>query len=102
MRTLSIAALQTAPVFRDPAATLELLRERVLGAMAVVPHAQLLLLPVAWYLAVGSGQWIYGIGLAVVALVTLVQLFSPSAVQWLSTQDSDGAASADSSGPDTR
>ena len=39
---------------------------------------------------------------AVVALVTLVLLFSPSAVQWLSTQDSDGAASADSSGPDTR
>jgi formamidase len=45
MRTLSIAALQTAPVFRDPAATLELLRDRVLGAKAVVPHAQLLLLP---------------------------------------------------------
>jgi formamidase len=45
MRTLSIAALQTAPVFRDPAATLELLRGRVLGAKAVVPHAQLLLLP---------------------------------------------------------
>jgi predicted amidohydrolase len=45
MRTLSIAALQAAPVFRDPAATLELLRGRVLGAKAVVPHAQLLLLP---------------------------------------------------------
>jgi formamidase len=45
MRTLSIAALQTAPVFRDPAATLALLRDRVLGAVAVVPHAQLLLLP---------------------------------------------------------
>jgi hypothetical protein len=68
----------------------------------VAVFAQLLLLPVAWYLAVGSGQWIYGIGVAVVALVTLVQLFSPSAVQWLSTQDSGGPASADSSGPDTR
>ncbi|MDX6637051.1 MAG: hypothetical protein QOJ01_562 [Solirubrobacterales bacterium] len=45
MRTLSIAALQTGPVFRDPAATLELLRGRVLGTRAVVPHAQLLLLP---------------------------------------------------------
>jgi formamidase len=45
MRTLSIAALQAAPVFRDPAATLELLRRRVLGVRAVVPHAQLLLLP---------------------------------------------------------
>jgi predicted amidohydrolase len=45
MRTLSIAALQAAPVFRDPEATLELLRERVLGTRAVVPHVQLLLLP---------------------------------------------------------
>ena len=68
----------------------------------VAVFAQLLLLPVAWYLAVGSGQWIYGIGLAVVALVTLVQLFSPSAVQWLSAQDSDSAPSADNSGPETR
>jgi glucose dehydrogenase len=69
----------------------------------VAVFAQLLLLPVAWYLAVGSGQWIYGIGVAVVALVALVQLFSPSAVQWLRrTQDSGGPASADSSGPDTR
>jgi formamidase len=45
MRTLSIAALQSAPVFRDPEATLELLRERLRGASAAVPHAQLLLLP---------------------------------------------------------
>ncbi|HEY0317979.1 MAG TPA: carbon-nitrogen hydrolase family protein [Solirubrobacterales bacterium] len=45
MRTLSIAALQAAPVSRDPAATLELLRRRVLGARATVPHVQLLLLP---------------------------------------------------------
>jgi formamidase len=45
MRTLSIAALQTTPVFRDPQATLELLRGRVLGARSVVPHLQLLLLP---------------------------------------------------------
>jgi formamidase len=45
MRTLSIAALQTTPVFRDPEATLGLLRSRVLGARSVVPHLQLLLLP---------------------------------------------------------
>jgi formamidase len=45
MRTLSIAALQTAPVFRDPAATLDLLRGRVLGTKAVVPDVDLLLLP---------------------------------------------------------
>jgi len=68
----------------------------------VAVFAQLLLLPVAWYLAVGSGQWIYGIGLAVVALIALGLLFSPSAVHWLSAQDSDSAPSADNSGPDTR
>ena len=62
--------------------------------------AQLLLLPVAWYLAVGSQQWVYGVPVGVVALITLVLLFSPSAVQWLGAdQDS---ASADNSGPDTR
>jgi predicted amidohydrolase len=45
MRTLSIAALQTAPVFRDPAATLKLLAERAPRVRALAPHAQLLLLP---------------------------------------------------------
>jgi hypothetical protein len=61
--------------------------------------AQLLLLPVSWYIAVGSHQWVYGIPVGIVAIVILVLLFSPSAVQWLGTQDS---ASADNSGPDTR
>jgi formamidase len=45
MRVLSIAALQTFPVFRDPAATLDLLRGRVLGTKAVVPRVDLILLP---------------------------------------------------------
>jgi hypothetical protein len=61
--------------------------------------AQLLLLPVSWYIAVGSGQWLYGVPVGVVALVTLVLLFSPSAVQWLGAQD---PANSDNSGPDTR
>lgn len=65
----------------------------------VAVFAQLLLLPVAWYIAVGSHQWLYGIPIAVVALLTLVLLFSPSALQWAAAQDS---ASADNSGPDTR
>ncbi|MGH3676676.1 MAG: hypothetical protein ACRDU5_13255 [Mycobacterium sp.] len=65
----------------------------------VAVFAQLLLLPVSWYIAVGSAQWLYGIPIAVVALVTLVLLFSPSALQWASAQD---PASADNSGPDTR
>ena len=64
--------------------------------------AQLLLLPVTWYIAVGSHQWLYGIPIAVVALSTLALLFSPSALQWLGAQDSRDSASADNSGPDTR
>ena len=61
--------------------------------------AQLLLLPVAWYIAVGSHQWLYGVPIGAVALAALALLFSPSALQWAAGQD---AASADSSGPDTR
>jgi glucose dehydrogenase len=70
----------------------------------VAVFAQLLLLPVSWYIAVGSHQWVYGIPLGIVALVTLVLLFSPSAVQWLGVQDPSAAddANADNSGPDTR
>src|SRR3954451_8022629 len=45
MRTLSIAALQTAPVSRDPEATLALFAERVAGIRAAVPHVQLVLAP---------------------------------------------------------
>jgi hypothetical protein len=65
----------------------------------IAVFAQLLLLPVAWYMGVGSHRWLYGVPVAVVALVTLGLLFSPSALQWLGAQDS---ASADNSGPDTR
>ncbi len=45
MRTLSIVALQTAPVVRDPVATLAQLRERAPQVRALVPEAQVLLLP---------------------------------------------------------
>jgi len=45
LRTLSIAALQTASVAGDPEATLRVLRERAGAVRAAVPHAQLLLLP---------------------------------------------------------
>ena len=38
--------------------------------------AQLLLLPVTWYAAVGSHQWFYGIPVAVVAVATLALLFA--------------------------
>jgi peptidoglycan/LPS O-acetylase OafA/YrhL len=66
----------------------------------IAVFAQLLLLPVAWYMAVGSHRPEYGIPVAVVALTALVLLFSPSALRWATGgQDS---ASADNSGPDTR
>lgn len=67
--------------------------------------AQLILLGVAWYVGVGSGQWVPGVAVAVVVLAVLALLFSPSALQWAAAQGSpaaDDAASADKSGPDTR
>jgi formamidase len=45
VRALSLAALQTAPVPRDPEATLGLLAGRIRALRATVPHAQLALLP---------------------------------------------------------
>jgi formamidase len=45
LRALSLAALQTAPVPRDPEATLGLLARRVRSLRATVPHAQLAVLP---------------------------------------------------------
>ena len=49
--------------------------------------AQLLLLPVAWYMAVGSHRPALGVPVAVAALGTLLLLFSPSAVRWASGGD---------------
>jgi glucose dehydrogenase len=70
----------------------------------IAVFAQLLLLPVTWYIAVGSHQWRYGGPIAIVALAALALLFSPSALQWLSAQDSgaNSEANADNSEPDTR
>ena len=46
--------------------------------------AELLLLPVAWYLAVGSHRVLIGVPLGVVALTGLALLFSPPALRWVS------------------
>ena len=53
--------------------------------------AQLILLGVAWYVGVGSGQWLPGVAVAVVVLAVLALLFSPSALQWAGAQDSPAA-----------
>jgi peptidoglycan/LPS O-acetylase OafA/YrhL len=63
---------------------------------------QLLLLPVAWYLAVGSHRMAFGVPLAVVALTVLLLLFSPGALRWVAGGDQRDPASSDSDGPDTR
>jgi peptidoglycan/LPS O-acetylase OafA/YrhL len=51
---------------------------------------QLLLLPVAWYLAVDSQRPVFGIPLAIVALTVLILLFSPAAIRWASAGDQAG------------
>jgi formamidase len=45
VRPLSIAALQTSPVFGDPDATLRRMGERVARVRAVVPHVELVMFP---------------------------------------------------------
>ena len=45
MRTLTVAALQSPPVARDPAATLALFGERLAGVRATVPGVDLVLAP---------------------------------------------------------
>jgi peptidoglycan/LPS O-acetylase OafA/YrhL len=63
---------------------------------------QLLLLPVAYYLTVGSHQPAYGIPLGLVSVAALVLLFSPPSVRWAAADDQRGPASSTRDGPDTR
>lgn len=62
---------------------------------------QLLLLPVAWYLAVGSHRPGFGIPAGGVALVVLGLLFSPAAVRWAAGAQGDSASRANDA-PDSR
>jgi hypothetical protein len=71
------------------------------GGAGVAAFAELLLLPVAWYLAVDSHRAQIGIPVAALALAALALLFSPAAVRWISS-DQPGPASSASSEPDTR
>ncbi|TDZ43189.1 hypothetical protein CCUG63695_03170 [Mycobacteroides franklinii] len=50
---------------------------------------QLLLLPVAWYAAVGSHRLALGVPIAIVAVAALVFLFSPTAQMWASGDEVD-------------
>jgi hypothetical protein len=63
---------------------------------------QLLLLPVVWYLVVGSHQPGFGIPLGLVVLAALCLLFSPAAVRWAAAGDQSDPASSASDEPDTR
>jgi hypothetical protein len=64
---------------------------------------QLLLLPIAWYLAVGSNQPAFGIPVGIMALTVLILLFSPAAVRWVGGgRGQRGPASSAKGEPDSR
>jgi hypothetical protein len=66
---------------------------------------QLLLLPVAWYLAVGSHRPVFGIPLGIVALTVLILLFTPAAIRWAAGEqagDQRDPASSANGEPDSR
>lgn len=63
------------------AAGIGLLRGRRWGRGLVV-IAQMLLLFVAWYVGVGSHQYLAGIVLATVCVVALASLFRRDAIEW--------------------
>lgn len=66
-------------------------------------YAQMLLLPVSWYVGVGSHQWLYAVPLAVLSVLVLVLLFSRPTLRWLSgDQEPASPESSASSAPDTR
>ncbi len=67
----------------------------------LVVFTQLLLLPVVWYLVVGSHRPVFGVPVAIVAVIGLGLLFSPGSVRWAASGQRSPASSA-SSGPDTR
>ena len=67
---------------------------------SIAIYAQMLLLPVSWYVGVGSHQWFYAIPVAAVSVAILVLLFSRSTIQWLT--GGAESASLDNPAPDTR
>jgi hypothetical protein len=60
----------------------------------LVVFANLLLLPIAWYV-IRSHQPVYAVAVGVVAVGALALLFSPSAMHWASGRTSGGAPKAE-------
>ena len=54
-------------------------------ARGIAIYAQMLLLPVSWYVGVGSHQWLYAVPVALISVAILVLLFSRSTIGWLTT-----------------
>lgn len=63
--------------------------------------AELLLLPVSYYLTVGSHRAAIGIPVGLIALAGLGLLFTPAALRWVSG-DQSGPASSANSAPESR
>ncbi|WP_156670168.1 MULTISPECIES: hypothetical protein [unclassified Mycobacterium] len=63
---------------------------------------QLLLLPVAWYLAVDSHRPGFGIPAGCAALAVLGLLFSPAGLRWAGGGDQRDSARSANRGPDSR
>lgn len=63
------------------AAAVGMLRNKRWGRGLII-IAQLVLLPVAYYLGVGSGQWAAGVIVGVSALSVLVCLFRRESLEW--------------------
>ena len=65
--------------------------------------AELLLLPVAYYLTGGSHRTLIGVAVAAVALTALALLFSPGALRWVAgANQPEAPASSSNAEPDTR
>jgi peptidoglycan/LPS O-acetylase OafA/YrhL len=70
------------------------------GGRGFAVFTQLLVLPIAWYLAVGSHRPLFGVPTAALAVTALVLLFSRPALRW-AAGDQRGSANAANSGPET-
>ena len=52
------------------------------GGRGIAVFLNMTLLPVAWYLGVGSHRWAYGAVVGLAAVAVLAALFSPPTLRW--------------------